>query len=56
MNNKLQEMVLMNEKLRDECLKKIVAYKDKYTQYKEKVKQANSKIAILTQTVARYEI
>ena len=31
LNNKLQEMVLYNEKVRDECLKKIVSYKEKYT-------------------------
>ena len=49
-------MVIYNEKVRDECLKKIVAYKDKYSSYKDKVKQANQQIAILTQRLARYEI
>jgi hypothetical protein len=34
LNNKLQEMLNYNEKVRDECLKKVVAYKDKYTDYK----------------------
>ena len=37
LNQKLQEMLHYNEKVRDECLKKIVAYKDKYTDYKTKV-------------------
>ena len=34
LNQKLQEMLSYNEKVRDECLKKIVVYKDKYTDYK----------------------
>lgn len=41
LNNKLQEMLAYNEKVRDECLKKVVAYRDKYTDYKTKVKSAN---------------
>jgi hypothetical protein len=34
-------MLTYNEKVRDECLKKIVVYKEKYADYKQKVKQAN---------------
>jgi hypothetical protein len=34
-------MLLYNEKVRDECLKKIVGYREKYTDYKTKVKHAN---------------
>ena len=41
-------MLHYNEKVRDECLKKIVAYKDKYTDYKNKVKQANTQISTLS--------
>lgn len=44
LNNKLQEMLNYNEKVRDECLKKVVAYKEKYTDYKSKVKQGNLQI------------
>ena len=44
LNNKLQEMLNYNEKVRDECLKKVVAYKEKYTNYKNKVKQGNLQI------------
>jgi predicted nucleic acid-binding Zn-ribbon protein len=56
LNNKLQEMLSYNEKVRDECLKKLVAYKEKYTDYKQKVKQANGQIQRLTQRVAKYEL
>ena len=56
MNNKLQEMVHYNERVRDECLKKVVAYKEKYTDYKQKVKQANQQIQRLTHRVAKYEM
>lgn len=55
LNSKLQDMLAYNEKVRDECLKKVVAYKEKYTDYKSKVKSANSQIQTLTQRVARYE-
>lgn len=56
LNNRLQEMVHYNERVRDECLKKVVAYKEKYTDYKQKVKQANQQIQRLTQRVAKYEL
>jgi predicted nucleic acid-binding Zn-ribbon protein len=49
-------MLSYNEKVRDECLKKLVAYKEKYTDYKQKVKQANGQIQRLTQRVAKYEL
>jgi len=41
-------MLGYNEKVRDECLKKVLGYKTKYTDYKSKVKSANSQIAVLT--------
>ena len=41
LNTKLQEMLAYNEKVRDECLKKVVVYKEKYTDYKAKVRSAN---------------
>ena len=41
LNQKLQDMLSYNEKVRDECLKKIVVYKEKYTDYKSKVRSAN---------------
>jgi hypothetical protein len=56
LNTKLQEMLAYNEKVRDECLKKIVVYKEKYTDYKAKVRSANQQISTLTQRVARYEL
>jgi len=31
-----------NDKVKDECFKKVVAYKEKYKDYKQKVKLANS--------------
>jgi predicted nucleic acid-binding Zn-ribbon protein len=49
-------MVHYNERVRDECLKKVVAYKEKYTDYKQKVKQANQQIQRLTHRVAKYEM
>ena len=55
LNNKLQEMLSYNEKVKDECLKKVVAYKEKYTDYKGKVKQANSQIARLMQRLGQLE-
>ena len=56
MNQKLQDLLMHNEKVKDECLKKVLVYKDKYGDYKEKVKRANQQIQMLTQRVARYEI
>lgn len=44
------------EKVKDECLKKVLVYKDKYQDYKQKVKRANQQITVLTQRVARYEV
>ena len=48
-------MLAYNEKVRDECLKKVVGYKEKYADYKNKVKSANQQISVLTSRVARYE-
>ena len=45
-----------NEKVKDDCLKKVLVYKDKYTDYKNKVKAANQQINLLTQRVARFEL
>ena len=56
MNQKLQDLLMHNEKVKDECLKKVLVYKDKYQDYKNKVKQANTQITQLTQRVARYEV
>jgi hypothetical protein len=56
LNQKLQDMLNYNEQVRDECLKKVVAYKEKYADYKGKVKMANQQINVLTQRIARYEV
>ena len=56
MNQKLQDLLMHNEKVKDECLKKVLVYKDKYQDYKQKVKRANQQITVLTQRVARYEV
>jgi hypothetical protein len=56
MNEKLQDLLMHNEKVKDECLKKVLVYKDKYQDYKKKVKRANQQITVLSQRVARYEI
>ena len=56
MNQKLQDLLMHNEKVKDECLKKVLVYKDKYQDYKQKVKRANQQITVLSQRVARYEI
>jgi hypothetical protein len=45
-----------NDKVKDECIKKVVAYKEKYQDYKQKVKLANSQIGTLMQRVARFEL
>jgi hypothetical protein len=49
-------LLLHNDKVKDECLKKVVAYKDKYQDYKQKVKLANNQIGTLMQRVARFEL
>ena len=56
MNQKLQDLLMHNEKVKDECLKKVLVYKDKYLDYKQKVKRANQQITVLGQRVARYEL
>jgi hypothetical protein len=48
-------MLAYNERVKDECLKKVVGYRDKYTDYKSKVKQANSQIARLMQRIKELE-
>ena len=48
MNQKLQDLLMHNEKVKDECLKKVLVYKDKYGDYKQKVKRANQQITVLT--------
>ena len=45
-----------NEKVKDECLKKVLVYKDKYSDYKQKVKLANQQMSVLMQRVARYDV
>ena len=40
MQQKLKDLLLHNEKVKDECLKKVLVYKDKYQDYKKKVKMA----------------
>ena len=56
MAQKLQDLLIHNEKVKDDCLKKVLVYKDKYTDYKNKVRSANQQIGVLKQRVARYEI
>ena len=56
LNQKLQDLLMHNEKVKDECLKKVLVFKDKYQDYKQKVKRANQQITLLTQRVARYEL
>ena len=41
MAQKLQDLLIHNEKVKDDCLKKVLVYKDKYTDYKNKVRSAN---------------
>ena len=41
MNEKIQDLLMHNDKVKDECLKKVLVYKDKYQDYKNKVKLAN---------------
>ena len=53
---KIQELVLHNDKVKDDCLKKVIAYKDKYTDYKNKVRQANQQIQTLMNAVAKLEL
>lgn len=53
---KIQDLLLHNDKVKDDCLKKVVAYKEKYQEYKQKVKQANGQIGTLMQRIARYEM
>ena len=47
LNQKLQDLLVHNEKVKDECLKKVLVYKDKYLDYKTKVKRANQQLTIL---------
>ena len=37
-------------------MKKVIVYREKYSDYKNKVKQANQKIQVLMQRMAAYEI
>jgi len=42
LQGKIQDLLLHNDKVKDDCLKKVVAYKDKYQDYKQKVRLANT--------------
>lgn len=53
---KVQDLIMYNERTKDDCLKKLVVYKDKYAAYKTKVKQANQQLGVLKQRVAQYEL
>ena len=53
---KIHDLLMHNEKVKDDCLKKVIAYKDKYQDYKNKVRHANQQISTLMQRVARFEI
>jgi seryl-tRNA synthetase len=56
LNSKLQELLVHNEKSKDEYLKKVIVYREKYGDYKNKVKSSNNTINTLLQRVARYEM
>jgi hypothetical protein len=56
LQTKIQDLLLHNEKVKDDCLKKVVAYKDKYMDYKNNVKQENAQIGTLMQRVAKCEM
>ena len=45
-----------NDKAKDEYLKKVIVYREKYSDYKNKVKSSNSTINTLLQRLTRYEI
>ena len=45
-----------NEKAKDEYLKKVIVYKEKYGDYKNKVKNSNNTINTLLQRIAKYEM
>jgi hypothetical protein len=38
LNGKLQELLVYNEKQKDQYLKQVIVYREKYTDYKNKVK------------------
>ena len=56
LQEKIHDLVVHNDRVKDEFMKKVIAYKDKYIDYKSKVKQANQQISTLMQRVARFEI
>ena len=56
LNDQVKEAFCCHPSDPAECLKKVLVYKDKYQDYKQKVKQANTQITVLTQRVARFEM
>lgn len=55
MQQKIQDLLAYTEKTREECMQKVVAYKEKHNEYKGKVKAANAQIGTLSQRLAQYE-
>ena len=56
LQNKVHELIGGNERYRLETGKKLNEYAGKYTDYKNKLRKANSNIQTLAARVAKYEL
>lgn len=56
LQNKIHELIAGNERYRIETSKKVNNYSSKYTDYKNKLRKANSNMQTLAGRVAKYEL
>lgn len=56
MVSKIQELVAQNERIKVESNKQLSSYKNKYSEYKTKLRKANQNIATLLTRLAKFDI
>lgn len=56
LQQRLQEVIAQNERFKIDGNRQVESYKKKYSEYKQKCKQANSSIQTLQQVIAKYEL
>ena len=54
--SKVQELMSQNERLKIESNKQLGSYKNKYSEYKQKLRKANQNIATLLTRLAKFDI
>ena len=56
MQNRIHELMAVSDKIRYDSQEQIETFKQKYNDYKGKLKKANASISTLTSRIAKYEL